>query len=411
MKKSIALITALMMSLVSTYPANADLLSATPDSMYGASFLPIVPNDTFPLGVSPEVYYEETSSTYYLYTTSQPSKVYSSKDGTTWTEATGYLLPGGFDWSIVKMGTNNYRLYYAAILPNEAQTVHCSKQKKAMFYATSTDLLRWTAQPGPIVDDVGCGVPHVLKKSDGKYLMYHNTISTKHGMHIQKSDDGISWTKIPGVILNNDQLVDPAPLEMPDGTFLMIASTTGSESYGLQRLQILSSTDGLTWVKAEKDLYSPSGVSVLDPALKIVNGKLRVWYGYTPSDHSKSRITSGVLTLDDSLAKREAEAKAKADADAKAKADADAKAKAEADAKARAEAEEKARLDAEAKAKAEAEAKAKAEAEAKAKAEAEAKAKAEAAAKKKTTITCIKGKTTKKVTAVNPKCPAGYKKK
>jgi hypothetical protein len=34
-----------------------------------------------------------------------------------------------------------------------------------------------------------------------------------------------------------------------------------------------------------------------------------------------------------------------------------------------------------------------------------------AAALKKTTITCIKGKTTKKVTAVNPKCPSGYKKK
>ena len=30
---------------------------------------------------------------------------------------------------------------------------------------------------------------------------------------------------------------------------------------------------------------------------------------------------------------------------------------------------------------------------------------------KTTTITCIKGKTTKKVTAVNPKCPSGYKKK
>ena len=29
----------------------------------------------------------------------------------------------------------------------------------------------------------------------------------------------------------------------------------------------------------------------------------------------------------------------------------------------------------------------------------------------KKTITCIKGKITKKVTAVNPKCPAGYKKK
>jgi hypothetical protein len=30
---------------------------------------------------------------------------------------------------------------------------------------------------------------------------------------------------------------------------------------------------------------------------------------------------------------------------------------------------------------------------------------------KKTAITCIKGKVTKKVTAVRPKCPAGYKKK
>ncbi len=30
---------------------------------------------------------------------------------------------------------------------------------------------------------------------------------------------------------------------------------------------------------------------------------------------------------------------------------------------------------------------------------------------KKTTISCVKGKTIKKVTAVSPKCPSGYKKK
>jgi membrane protein involved in colicin uptake len=30
---------------------------------------------------------------------------------------------------------------------------------------------------------------------------------------------------------------------------------------------------------------------------------------------------------------------------------------------------------------------------------------------KKTTFTCVKGKLTKKITAVKPKCPAGYKKK
>ena len=30
---------------------------------------------------------------------------------------------------------------------------------------------------------------------------------------------------------------------------------------------------------------------------------------------------------------------------------------------------------------------------------------------KKTSITCVKGKTIKKVTAINPLCPKGYKKK
>ncbi len=34
-----------------------------------------------------------------------------------------------------------------------------------------------------------------------------------------------------------------------------------------------------------------------------------------------------------------------------------------------------------------------------------------ATASAKKSITCVKGKTTKKVVAVNPKCPAGYKKK
>ena len=65
--------------------------------------------------------------------------------------------------------------------------------------------------------------------------------------------------------------------------------------------------------------------------------------------------------------------------------------------------QEAARVAAELKTKQEAEAKA--ASELKAKQEADAKA----AAMKKTTITCVKGKLTKKVTSVKPKCPAGYK--
>jgi hypothetical protein len=83
-------------------------------------------------------------------------------------------------------------------------------------------------------------------------------------------------------------------------------------------------------------------------------------------------------------------------------------AKAAAELKAKQEAEEKAVV--ELKAKQEAEVRAASDA----KVAAELKAKQEAAFKvpgKKTTITCVKGKLIKKVTAVSPKCPAGYKKK
>jgi hypothetical protein len=84
------------------------------------------------------------------------------------------------------------------------------------------------------------------------------------------------------------------------------------------------------------------------------------------------------------------------------------------EAEARAAAELRAKQEAEARAaaefKAKQEAEAKVAAELKAKQEAEAKAAAAiAAATKKTTITCIKGKLAKKVTAVKPKCPSGYK--
>ena len=117
--------------------------------------------------------------------------------------------------------------------------------------------------------------------------------------------------------------------------------------------------------------------------------------------------------------KQEAEAKAAADKAAELKAKQDAEAKAAADLKAKLEAEAKLAADkaaAELKAKQEAEAKLAADkiaADLKEKQDAEAKAAADkaAAASKKTTITCVKGKLTKKVTAVKPVCPKGYKKK
>ncbi len=122
----------------------------------------------------------------------------------------------------------------------------------------------------------------------------------------------------------------------------------------------------------------------------------------------KIPVANLFLSADEQAAialKAKQEADAKAAAELKAKQEAEAKAAAELKAKQEAEAKAAAERIAAIKAAEEAEAGAR-EAEIKA-AEEEAKAKAA----KKTTITCIKGKLTKKVTAVKPKCPSGYKKK
>ena len=112
-----------------------------------------------------------------------------------------------------------------------------------------------------------------------------------------------------------------------------------------------------------------------------------------------------IFTKAEFAAKQEAEAKVAAEL--KAKQEAEAKAAAEFAAKQEAEAKAAAELKAkqEADLKAATELKAMQDAELKAKQEAEAKA----AAARKITITCVKGKLTKKVSAVKPKCPAGYK--
>jgi hypothetical protein len=79
------------------------------------------------------------------------------------------------------------------------------------------------------------------------------------------------------------------------------------------------------------------------------------------------------------------------------------------EAEARAAAELKAKQEADAKAAAELKVKLEAEAIAAAELKVKQEADAKAAALKKTTITCVKGKLTKKVTAVKPKCPSGFK--
>jgi len=194
----------------------------------------------------------------------------------------------------------------------------------------------------------------------------------------------------------------------------------------------IRSGKGAMKIYYDEELAVPVGqgdlkiLSMASLAAKIIEADEYLYYKpsnvlienlYSDGTNNQVRISfreSALTNLKNAKAKSEAVKLEKAAAELKAKQESEAKvaaaAKAAAELKAKQEAE--AKVAAEAKAAAELKAKQEAEAEvaAEAKAALEAKAASEAVTKK-TTIICIKGKAIKKVTAVKPKCPKGYKKK
>jgi organic radical activating enzyme len=147
------------------------------------------------------------------------------------------------------------------------------------------------------------------------------------------------------------------------------------------------------WKASDKDCF-------LEIYVPIKENNEQIYYLVDKVD-IESPILRAIKEKNEADARAAAELKAKQEADDKAAAEL--KAKQDADAKAAAEL----------KAKQEADVKAAADKiiqDAKLKA-AKILASAKAATTKRTTITCIKGKLTKKVTAVKPVCPKGYKKK
>jgi hypothetical protein len=176
---------------------------------------------------------------------------------------------------------------------------------------------------------------------------------------------------------------------LPDG----LNQRFKDNSANLLRLQALKDSDcALALADTSKSVESQNAIDACyelrDALGAATDSRGATAQGLDAISSAMSKYVAVLEALDAAVAKANDERDAKAAAELKAKQDAEAKAAAD-----KAAAELKAKQDAAAKAAA-------------------AKAAAlKAAALKKTTITCVKGKLTKKVTAVKPVCPAGYKKK
>lgn len=331
-----------------------------------------------------------------------------SSDGLTFTEESGFRLEGNVFvketfansqgtglvcTAIYKYSASQYRMYCSQKV---VQSTFHPIGDRAIFSATSSDLLVWTAEggrrigPGSTLSN-DADHPTLVTVSDNEVVLAYDQRLPGQDSRIMlaRSADGLNFTKewFSGIYGNEATYV-----KKRDGSQFLyygMHSTKVGSTIHLSKPGNIDLTNQ-TFQKLLK-CYANPGFSSLKQILEIYDEKPSC-----PMDYS-------TISPEERAAK---EAQDKAEADARARAAAEQRAKDEAEAKAKREAQEKA--DAEAKAKAEAEAKAKAEAEAKAKAEAE---KGTNASSKKKTIICIKGKTVKKVTSVNPKCPSGYKKK
>ena len=249
--------------------------------------------------VSPDVFYDAASSTYYLYTTGMRIGVYSSKDGTSWAEVPGASAPSpAFDPSVIAMPDGSYRMYFVS---KSGTAPGCSG--KQLKYATSTDLVRWTAQSPVLLDDLGCGVPNVVRASDTDYRLYYvrGGSGIEHGTYMATSPDGLTWTPRAGILTPKD-FVDPSVVQLPNGSWLMLAADfPPSKSSGpfLQKLYAGTSSDGFTWdFDAATPLYNgPTGQGAFDPdAVVLPDGSIRAWWAQGTSPDT-AVVASGTVTV------------------------------------------------------------------------------------------------------------------
>lgn len=253
------------------------------------------------VSVSPDVFYDAATSTYYLYTTGMSVGVYTSADGTSWAPVSGASTPSpGFDPSVIAMGDGTYRMYFTSPGSGGPGQACSGKQLK---YATSTDLVRWTAKPEVLFTDLGCGVPNVVRVGDSDYRLYYvrGGPGLEHGTYMATSPDGLTWTPTDTLLTPTD-MVDPSVVRLADGSWLMITADFPkgkSGGPGLQKLYAATSPDGFRWDFGDSTpLYTgPTGEGAFDPdAVVLPDGSIRAWWAQGTSPET-ARVTAGTVTV------------------------------------------------------------------------------------------------------------------
>jgi len=280
----------------------------------------------------------------------------------------------GNDFTVITFSNGSKRAYFKDI-DGSSQQVYSAPCNDAGCTSLGTRTATTPDMKMPVTVKAW-GVPDPVLLPDGKVRIYivespvEGRCTEKIASYI--SSDGITFTKESGWRFENGY-VDTEILRAKTGDYVMIMSDIACTSSNRQMLFVSTSADGLTW--ATPQMLTGPGVEGLDPTgYEVSPGTFRIYYAqggpnqtyvlkrgtlkYTPAPVVTTTPTpTPVATATPTPTPTPSETTAPTPTPS---------------------------------------------------ATVVATVKPTA---KKTTITCVKGKTIKKVTGVNPKCPAGYKKK
>lgn len=259
----------------------------------------------------------------------------------------------GTDFTILTLANGSRRAFFVDLDPTTSTK---SVKSAACVNAGCTELgTSVLTNSGLTVSSspTAWGVPDPVLLPDGRVRLYVvespvvGSCTEKLASYV--SADGITFTKESGWRLEGGISVDPEILRAKDGNWVMVLADGPGCGDMVQKLYLSTSTDGLTWSTPQK--LTGSDLSRLDPTgYEVSTDVFRIYYSTAaPGLLGDKTYTIKRATLTIKPATIESSTTSQPSITS--------------------------------------------------------------GKSSKTSITCVKGKATKKVTGINPKCPKGYKKK
>lgn len=290
-------------------------------------------------GVSPELIKNDNADFLLLTTSTAQKRVFSSKDGVTFTQL-DTNLPIGSDYSLIQKSDGTWLLYFVGFdmprpqnnsggqpapnpdgqpmpipdgqllpLPNQqpAQQMNAVKGKKKIFVSTSSDLVSFgepiftgIEQPD---ESPAWGVPDTYFDANGNIQMMWVAMVDGERFEVLKtatSIDGINFSENSQYVIK-DGFVDPYMLQVEESNWVLMLSTTPDDSRLPQKIYMATSEDGLKWNIEKEPILAASDLNYLDPtAVKISDNQWRIIFSVADKDKAISgphQYQTAVLTL------------------------------------------------------------------------------------------------------------------